>query len=182
MVQKAYCDLDEKSQEILALNHLYKLISVEMKCRCIDKNCQSISEAADIMIDRFEAILGKNYDKKKHQARAMKTNDVDFNVPQDVPTNIKLMSNSASAFDSSALLQEIWDRETRERERANKKPSHQLCFHCNSPKHFIKDCPLLERPRPGQKKIKMYRGDKTISREMGDHQPCRSTADGGVKT
>lgn len=64
MVQKAYCDLDEKAQEILALNHLYKLISVEMKCRCIDKNCQSISEAADV-IDRFEAILGENYDKKE---------------------------------------------------------------------------------------------------------------------
>lgn len=150
MVQKAYCDLDEKAQEILALNHLYKLISVEMKCRCIDKNCQSISEAADV-IDRFEAILGENYDKKKHQARAMKTNDVDFNIPQDVPTSVKLMSNTASAFDSSALLQEISARLER-LERANKKPSHQLCFHCNSPKHFIKDCPLLERPRPGQRR------------------------------
>lgn len=150
MVQKAYCDLDEKAQEILALNNLYKLISVEMKCRCIDKNCQSISEAADV-IDRFEAILGENYDKKKHQARAMKTNDVDFNIPQDVPTSVKLMSNTASAFDSSALLQEISARLER-LERANKKPSHQLCFHCNSPKHFIKECPLLERPRPGQRR------------------------------
>lgn len=85
-------DLNEKAQEILALNHLYKLISVEMKCRCIDKNCQRISKAADI-IDRFEAILGVNYDKKKHQAGVMKTTGEDFNVSQDVPTSAMLVSN-----------------------------------------------------------------------------------------
>lgn len=48
--------------------------------------------------------------KKKRQARAMKTNNVDIDVPQDVPTNVKLTSHTASDFDSSAPLQEISDR------------------------------------------------------------------------
>ena len=51
--QKAYCNLDDTTQDLLALNHLYKVVSVKMKCRCIDKNCQTVFDAADV-IDRYE--------------------------------------------------------------------------------------------------------------------------------
>ena len=72
--QKAYCNLDDTAQELLALNHLYKVVSVEMKCRCIEKHCQTVFDAADV-IDRYEAILGENTDWKKQHVRAAKSVD-----------------------------------------------------------------------------------------------------------
>ena len=53
MAQKAYCNLDSVAQEALALYQLYKVISLEMKCRCIDKDCRTVSEAVDV-IERYE--------------------------------------------------------------------------------------------------------------------------------
>jgi hypothetical protein len=59
MAQKAYSNLDTRAQEVLALNQLYKNISLEMKCRCIDKECHSVTEAVDL-VERYEALLSPN--------------------------------------------------------------------------------------------------------------------------
>ena len=69
MSQKAYCNLDGQAQETLAMNHLYKIISTEMKCRCIDRDCETISDAVDV-IERYEAILGESYERKRPIIRA----------------------------------------------------------------------------------------------------------------
>ena len=45
LAKKAYRSLDTDAQETIALNQLYKLISVEMKGRCIDHDCQSVQQA-----------------------------------------------------------------------------------------------------------------------------------------
>ncbi|KAK3588124.1 hypothetical protein CHS0354_012181 [Potamilus streckersoni] len=41
LAQKAYSNLDAKSQEMLALNQLFRILPYEMKCRCIDKECKT---------------------------------------------------------------------------------------------------------------------------------------------
>ena len=64
MAQKAYCNLDPPAQEALALNQLYKIVSLEMKCRCIDRDCTTVSGAVDV-IERYEAIMGDNLDREK---------------------------------------------------------------------------------------------------------------------
>ena len=74
MDQKAFCNLDDTAQELLAHNHLDKVVSVEMKCRCIDKNFQPFSDDADV-IDQYEVILGENTNRKKQQVRAAKSVD-----------------------------------------------------------------------------------------------------------
>ena len=66
IAQKANLNLDETAQELLALIHLYKVVSVEMICKCIDKNCQTVSDAADV-IDRYESILGEETTSKGSQ-------------------------------------------------------------------------------------------------------------------
>ncbi|VDI33836.1 Hypothetical predicted protein [Mytilus galloprovincialis] len=63
MVQKAYCNLDSLAQEVLALNQLYKSIPIEMKCRCVDRECKTVADAVDI-IERYEALLGESSQKK----------------------------------------------------------------------------------------------------------------------
>ncbi|KAH3836089.1 hypothetical protein DPMN_109458 [Dreissena polymorpha] len=52
LTNKAYSQLNTQSQDIVALNQVYKIISPEMKCRCIDNNCSSIHEAAAV-IDKY---------------------------------------------------------------------------------------------------------------------------------
>ena len=49
MAKKAYRNLDTQAQESLALNQLYKLILIEMKCRCTDHDCQSVQEAVEVI-------------------------------------------------------------------------------------------------------------------------------------
>ena len=56
LAQKAYADLDSIAVERLALNQLYKQITGDMHCRCIDNNCHSVNDAVSI-IERYEAIL-----------------------------------------------------------------------------------------------------------------------------
>jgi hypothetical protein len=51
------------AQEALALNQLYKSISLEMKSKCIDKECETVATAVDI-VEKHEAIFELN-DKKK---------------------------------------------------------------------------------------------------------------------
>jgi hypothetical protein len=63
MAQKAYTGLDQTAIEAITLNQLYKTISLEMKCRCTDRDCRSISEAIEV-IERFEGILGEQTVRK----------------------------------------------------------------------------------------------------------------------
>ncbi|KAH3841194.1 hypothetical protein DPMN_114651 [Dreissena polymorpha] len=57
LCQKAYSDLDHRSQEKLALNKINKLVFTEMKCRCMDHTCLRVGEAVSV-IESYESILG----------------------------------------------------------------------------------------------------------------------------
>ena len=123
MAQKAFCNLDDTAQELSAHNHLYKVVSVEMKCRCIDKNCQPFSDAADV-IDRYQVILGENTNRKKQQVRAAKSVDESSDHKQT------LTLAHSQITDPCELLQEISARLER-LERNGKKSSNHLCFNYN---------------------------------------------------
>lgn len=64
MAQRAYHNLYALAQEALALNQLYKIIPLEIKCRCIDKDCQTVSEAVDVL-ERNESILCSDKGEEK---------------------------------------------------------------------------------------------------------------------
>ena len=68
MAQKAYISLDANAQEMLALQQFYKAVSLEMRCRIMDKDCMSISEAVDV-VERYEELLNDCPDKKRTVAR-----------------------------------------------------------------------------------------------------------------
>jgi hypothetical protein len=56
MAQKANRKLETLAQKALALNQLYKSIPLEMKSKCIDKECETVATAVDI-IEKHEAIF-----------------------------------------------------------------------------------------------------------------------------
>ncbi|VDI77193.1 Hypothetical predicted protein [Mytilus galloprovincialis] len=81
LAQKAYYDLDLAAQESLALNQLFKVITVEMKCRCIDKECHTIADAVDV-IERYESILGDQDKKKSTMIRAVESKDTEGHMSE----------------------------------------------------------------------------------------------------
>ena len=95
----------KKAQEALALNQLYKIISIEMKCRCIDKNCNSVAEAVEV-IERYESIMGDG-DKKKVNVRSVDSKDNKQKGPNiDAPSG----TNQSDHHTVEGMLQTILTR------------------------------------------------------------------------
>ncbi|XP_062575414.1 uncharacterized protein LOC134237324 [Saccostrea cucullata] len=130
--QKAYSNLDIDAQESLALNHLYKIIPVEMKCRCIDKECSTVAEAVDV-IERYESIMGDG-DKKKINVR-----HVDQEQAVKQPTGEQKSNNLEDTIKS--LINRLEKLESAQRMEPRKGNNSWTCFICNSPDHLMKDCP-----------------------------------------
>ena len=134
LAQKAYPDFDHSSQERLAVNHLYKLVSTEMKCRCMDNNCRTINEVVSV-IERYESILGSSISN----VRAFDSVGGRDEKP-DIETMIKRIEirldkiESASARKSSTQSQQY----------------PKTCFGCNALDHFWGSCPRNPNPRPRQ--------------------------------
>ena len=69
-----------------------------MKCRCIDKECHSVTEAVDL-IERYEALLGESSHRKRG------------NVRQVVETKNPLLGeNNNDNSANGALIRQLFDR------------------------------------------------------------------------
>ena len=121
MAQRAYVGLGSIAQEALALNQLYKTITLEMKCRCIDRNCKTVSDAVDI-IERYEGILG-DQSLKKPNVRAVTNDTVAVTKENEM---LKLMKDLIERMD---------------RLEKNQTHNDKTCFQCKKPGHFYKNCP-----------------------------------------
>jgi len=138
LCQKAYSDLDHRSQEKLALNQLYKLVSTEMKCRCMDHNCLTINEAVSV-IERYESILGTPL---QSNIRA-----VDSDKCSDIESVIKRIEARLDKIETSVVR----------KPQVNSK-SAKSCFRCNSRDHFWASCPQNANRGP-----RRYRANSTQS-------------------
>ena len=140
MAQKAYCNLDSLAQEDLALNQLYKIMSLEMKCRCLDRDCRTVAEAVDI-IEGYEAIMGDYSDCKKSNMRTIDSSPL-------------RKAESQSKLNLESTLERIEAR----LDRLEKQMQFQLknmskytgnaqnwvkrtYYTCSSPYHLFKNCP-----------------------------------------
>ena len=141
MAQRAYPNLDTQTQELLALNQLYKSISLEMKCRCIDRNCNSIEQAVDI-IERYEAILGDGQDKKK--AVRMMTNVTNENRTTTDDGIQKTLRDIVETLEG--LKRQQQPRPDFHRGSGSQQRRQPLrCFNCGSTEHLIRNCPKPRR-------------------------------------
>ena len=150
LAKKAHRHLDSNVQETLALNQLYKLIPVEMKCRCMDHDCQSIHQAVEV-IERYEAILGEaGQDRKKISFKSLETDykTEDQNNETSVAGILRKLDSRLDKLESLSLVQQVAGREEGlkpERRQANANKSSRCCFFCNSPDHLVKNCPEITR-------------------------------------
>ena len=100
MAQKAYIKLDTLAEETLALNQLYKSIPLEMKSKCIDKECETVATAIYI-IEKHEAIFELNDKKKPNIVRQLTANDysldnTDRNVSDEDLYTVHSINSKAS--------------------------------------------------------------------------------------
>jgi len=125
LAQMAYADLDRHAQERLALNQLFKQIPVEMQCRCIDRGCSSIADAVNV-IEQYEGAFGSGQPQ---------SSDVDVNPLQKTVTMEERLNQMQTRL---YQLEKSTRPVTQEKHfRSNSR----LCFGCNSPEHFWRNCP-----------------------------------------
>ena len=139
LCQKAYSDLDHRSQEKLALNQLYKLVSIEMKCRCMDHNCLTVNEAVSV-IERYESILGA---PSTSNIRA-----VDSGKCSDIESVIKRIEARLDKIETSVV----------HKPKTHNNKSERFCYGCNAPDHLWASCPQNANRGP-----RRYRANGTQS-------------------
>ena len=106
MTQRAYFNLDSPAQKALALNQLYKIVSLEMKCRYIDRGCTTVSEAVDVT-ECYEANMGDNLDRKKSNMRAIDLSPVDNGSTM---TLISKVAFDRLPEETQSTKREIWSK------------------------------------------------------------------------
>ena len=93
MAQKAYVTLDSHAQEMLALQQFNKAVPLEMRCRIMDRDCTSISEAVDV-VERYEELLSENTDRKRAITRATDNHFFDDNNQSPDSTKMENINGS----------------------------------------------------------------------------------------
>ncbi|CAC5365031.1 unnamed protein product [Mytilus coruscus] len=120
--------LAHQSSAEVALNQLFKVIPIEMKCRCIDKECQTIADAVDV-IERYESILWDG-DKKKSTIRAVESKDIEGHMSEkDYQSNLQALQDRITKLEQGHGNQDA------------KRANTGRCYSCNSPDHFTRNCP-----------------------------------------
>lgn len=70
MTLRVYHDFCTRAQEQLALKHLYRLIETEMKVKCIENKCTTLTDAVDV-VERYETLYEDNQDEERAATRAI---------------------------------------------------------------------------------------------------------------
>ena len=130
-----------------------------MKCRCIDRDCRTIESAVEI-VERYEAILGEGTEKK-NIVRTI--SDAADSVPSDSSRyhqnriNMSKSNDRTQAQDTNGhILNQILDRleklesclqsiGTGDSTRHRQPVRRGVCFICQSPQHFLQDCPIYKK-------------------------------------
>ena len=158
LAQRSYSEIGSDAQESLALHQFYKAIILEMKCRCIDRDCCTVESPAQI-VERYEAILGEGTDKKSN-VRAVNS------IPDLGPSNTEFYqyrNNKSKPNDkpqapdtTEGMLKQVLDRleklevtnpSTKAKGSYQPKPFYRRgsCFIYQSPNHHLKDCPIYKK-------------------------------------
>ena len=134
--QKAYVSLGPDAQEMLALEHFYKSVTPEMRCRLMDKDCRTIREAVEI-VERYEDVLGRAKTcASASQIRVLSRNEDRSEQTKSVESQDALDSDSVRG-----AIKRIEERLDKLEARYKKGDTRGTCFTCGSSDHFCRACP-----------------------------------------
>jgi hypothetical protein len=139
LARKAYSNLEPEAQEILALQQFYKALSVEMRCRVIDRDCKTVMEAVEV-VERYEELLGDGPINGKRRDIVRQTCD-DYRA-----SGFEQMGSTDRHSHDEEIHKTLKEIQSRlDRIEKGQKPRQQngqrACFLCQSPDHLIRNCP-----------------------------------------
>ena len=140
LAMRAYPKLSSDAQESLALNQFYKTISLEMKCRCIDRDCQTIEQAVET-VERYEIILG---DDKRHtfNVRAIYSSDNENQQETEYQT-VDIAKQIKNVLERIERMESEMQRTTSSQHRNYQYRNRQTysgCYTCGSLDHYMRNC------------------------------------------
>ncbi len=150
MSQRAYSTLDTRAQEALALNQLYKTIPLEMKYRCMDKDCRSVSDAVEV-VERYEAIMEVQQDQKKSNVRFLSQHPESNSRPESntrdktVERCLQDIAHRISRLEQSTQKYSHEDRSSNYQGRPQRQA--RRCLICNEYDHVMRNCPTYDQMR-----------------------------------
>ncbi len=139
-----------RAQEALALNQLYKTLTLEMKCRCIDRDCHTVAEAVDV-IERYEAVMDDSKDRKRTHV-CMTNIATDDSIPKHSDNLEKCLQDIVQGLSKLDLkghgARPQYNRGYQNNGQDQKaQRSFRRCLICNEPGHLLKSCTQgLRRP------------------------------------
>jgi hypothetical protein len=145
LARKAYSNLEPAAQETLALQQFCKALSVDMKCRVMDRDCQTIAEAVEV-VERYEDLLNEsNVERRRNLVRQIESSEDERVVQRQGDYERKVRwqpKNERSEDGVQRALRSIQirlDRIEKGSLRGNNGP--RRCYICRSLEHFARDCP-----------------------------------------
>ena len=146
LARKAYGNLEPEAQEMLALQQFYKALSVDMRCRVLDKNCSNIAEAVEV-VERYEDLLAESYsggDRRRNFVRHVGIENGNNSVSFDNNNNSGRYRNiTQDGNDLQKTLRSIQFRLDRIERGQRKRPQNdqRACYFCKSTEHLYRNCP-----------------------------------------
>jgi len=137
--QRAYGNLDQEAQEMLALQHFYRNVSPEMRCSLCDNGCRTIREAVEV-VERVEDVMGRTY---VDVGRYQQINNL-YTTTNTDSCRI-LQSNSTDDDDIKAILNRMERRMEKLEAVVLVKRNNRKCYKCGSTDHLMNRCPLREQ-------------------------------------
>ena len=140
LARKAYSNLEPEAQEMLALQQFYKALSVEMRCRVMDRDCKTITAAVEV-VERYEELLGDNtsHNRRRDVVRQVNESLPDSSYKSSSRWDRSYVNSSDELHKTLKSIQYRLDKIERRQGRPMNVP--RTCFNCQSPDHFIRDCP-----------------------------------------
>lgn len=144
LARKAYSNLEPAAQETLALQQFCKALSVDMKCRVMDRDCQTIAEAVEV-VERYEDLLNEsNVERRRNLVRHIESTEDERVVGSQNDQRKLRWPNGNKRFedDLQRTLRSIQGRLDRiERGSLRRYNGPRKCYICQSLEHLARDCP-----------------------------------------
>jgi len=140
LARRAYPqNMTDQNINKLALQQLYKSLEVEMRWRCIERECQTIEEAVGV-IETYETVMGKT--RRSVRATEMKAND-ESQVLKMILERINKLESAMAKYSNTPKP----GFQTNRPYGAPQDDHGRKCYFCEEPGHMIRDCALYKQQR-----------------------------------
>lgn len=181
LASKAYPYLDQRSQQSLALQQFYKSMPVDIKWRCIERDCRTLREAEEVA-ETFELIVGKEkkirqvkfeqpvvterisspqHNRMQKEESPVPSRDASLAQTRGFHNNYR-QSYSPSREASSTESRSSYDSRQH-------RPQHKGCYCCKETGHFFRECPVYQRCREMEEGSRMASPARNRSPSPGFH-------------